>query len=94
MEKANSSKIFMEMIDGKIVGHCHGNSTDIGLILCRATYDLLNEDPEMLRLMEKGMRKVFRMKRIDAIARWIYTHVGYAFMAVFMLVLLGCCIVI
>ena len=94
MEKAKSSTISIRMIDGEIDGQCYGNSSDLGILICRAAYDLIDSDPDMLKPLSKGMRKVIRMKIADRVAKWIFEHVGYAFMAVFMLVLLGCCIVI
>lgn len=94
MEKAKSSRISIQMIDGEIDGHGYGDSSELGILICRAAYDLIDSDPEMIKPLAKGMKKVIRMKIADRVARWIYEHVGYAFMAVFMIVLLGCCIVV
>lgn len=94
MEKAKQTSLTMRMIDGEIDGHGYGNSSDLGVLICRAAYDLIDKDPDMLKPLSKGMRKVIRMKIADRVAKWIFEHVGYAFIAVFMLVLLGCCIVV
>lgn len=94
MKKARNSRISFQMIDGEIAGHSYGDSAELGVLICRAAYDLIDSDPEMLKPMAQAMRKVIRMKRIDRLSKWIYEHIGYAFYAVFFILLLGCCIVI
>lgn len=85
MEKAKQSSINMSMIDGEINGRCYGDSSDLGIMICRAVYDLLDNDPDMLKPVEKGLRKVIRMKRIDRAVRFFYRWAGVGFAVVFSL---------
>ncbi len=92
MEKANSSRITLSMVDGKFDGQVYGYDQELGFMLCKATLDFLKDQPQMYKPVRRAMRKVYRELMADRFVKWVADHSFLLFKVAFGFVLLVCCV--
>lgn len=99
MEKARQSRIAVTLMDGKLSGTIYGDEQEVGYLICKSAFDLLESNPNMFPAIRKGMRKVFRLRfknwmryTVNTVRGWVRSHAYYGYHVLLAVIIFVICL--
>lgn len=99
MEKARQSRIAVTLMDGKLSGTIYGDEQEVGYLICKSAFDLLESNPNMFPAVHRGMRKVFRLRfknwmryTVNTVRGWVRSHAYYGYHVLLAIIIFAVCL--